>query len=460
MKKKFFAKLLVLSILFTPLFGTPMDDYVRHNDGYYNWSLSDKVEHDDYTFYSLRLTSQKWLDESKVDKPIWNHWLSVIVPKKVSCSSAMLFICGGSNHSEQPLEPGNIALDWALDQESVVATVSNVPNQPLVFSDEADERYVTNGRVEDGIVVYTWDKFLENNDAEWLIRLPMTKAVVKAMDSVQEFTKKNCRLNIKKFHVAGFSKRGWSAWTTAAVDKRVETVIPIVIDLLNMKTSFEHHLEAYGFYSPAIQDYIDMKIVDRRNHPRFSDLVKIIEPYHYRERFTMPKYIVNSAGDEFFLPDSSRFYFHKLPSKKYLRYIPNSSHDLKGTDYHKSIGTFYSAVSKKEKLPQFTWTFQNNKLIVTSKTKPMEVTLWKASNPNARDFRMRMIGKAWEAEKLSLQKKNTYTIDVVEPEKGWSAYFVELKYPSKGGEPFVFTTDIFVTPSTLPFSPKHQKETS
>ena len=49
-------------------------------------------------------------------------------------------------------------------------------------------------------------------------------------------------------------------------------------------------------------------------------------PDWYRERFTMPKFIMNSAGDQYLLPDSSRFYFDDLPGEKYLRYVPNTDH--------------------------------------------------------------------------------------------------------------------------------------
>ena len=38
--------------------------------------------------------------------------------------------------------------------------------------------------------------------------------------------------------------------------------MPLVIDLSNIKPSFEHHWEVYGFWAPVIQDYVDLKIMD------------------------------------------------------------------------------------------------------------------------------------------------------------------------------------------------------
>ena len=42
--------------------------------------------------------------------------------------------------------------------------------------------------------------------------------------------------------------------------------------------------------------------------------------------------MVNASGDQFFLPDSSQFYFDDLSGEKYLRYVPNASHSLEKTD--------------------------------------------------------------------------------------------------------------------------------
>ena len=46
-------------------------------------------------------------------------------------------------------------------------------------------------------------------------------------------------VKVDKFVVSGGSKRGWTTWTTAAVDRRVVAIMPAVIDLLNLEKSFD-----------------------------------------------------------------------------------------------------------------------------------------------------------------------------------------------------------------------------
>lgn len=52
------------------------------------------------------------------------------------------------------------------------------------------------------------------------------KAVVKAMDAVQEFTATlgSPVTPVARYVVAGASKRGWTTWLTAAVDPRVVAI--------------------------------------------------------------------------------------------------------------------------------------------------------------------------------------------------------------------------------------------
>ena len=148
----------------------------------------------------------------------------------------------------------------------------------------------TKGRVEDSLIAYSWDKFLRGGDDRWPARLPMTKSAVRAMDTVTAFcaSEPGGKIKVDKFVVSGASKRGWTTWTTAVVDKRVTAIIPIVIDLLNVQASFDHHWRVYGFWAPAIKDYVDMKIVDWFGSPEYKALLKIEDPYEYRDRLATP----------------------------------------------------------------------------------------------------------------------------------------------------------------------------
>ena len=60
--------------------------------------------------------------------------------------------------------------------------VSQIPNEPLHFADEADSRS------EDALLAYGMDKYLLTGDPQWLVHFPMTKAVVRAMDTVPATT--------------------------------------------------------------------------------------------------------------------------------------------------------------------------------------------------------------------------------------------------------------------------------
>jgi PhoPQ-activated pathogenicity-related protein len=55
---------------------------------------------------------------------------------------------------------------------------------------------------------------------------------------VTDFADKKGFGQIKKFMIAGGSKRGWVVWTTAAVDKRVFAAIPIVMDMADFNTVY------------------------------------------------------------------------------------------------------------------------------------------------------------------------------------------------------------------------------
>jgi len=436
---------------------TALDAYVAAPDMNYSYHLVSTVPGKGQTTYVLEMTSQAWLTTNEVDRPVWKHWMIIVKPDRVTSSKSLLFISGGKNGGDPPKGADANLVQIALATKSVVSELKMVPNQPLVFAGETVQRS------EDSLIAYTWDKFLRTGDPKWPARLPMTKAAVRAMDTVTAFcgSAEGGGIPIDGFVVAGGSKRGWTTWTTAAVDKRVIAIMPIVIDVLNVEASMRHHYAAYGFWAPAIQDYTDFHIMDWTGTPQYHALMRIVDPYQYRRRFTMPKLIISAAGDQFFLPDSSQFYFKDLPGVKYLRYVPNADHSLKGSDGYGSVLSFYHAILYQDPLPQFSWTLKKDGAIaVVARDAPSEVKLWQATNPNARDFRMETLGPKYESTVLRPEKGGDYIAKVPKPARGWTAFFVELTFPSKTEAPFKFTTPVRVVPDVLPykFVPKGKPE--
>lgn len=435
---------------------TALDRYVAAPDTNYNFSLVQTVPGKSWTTYVLEMTSQAWLTTNEVDRPLWKHWLIVVKPDTLDTAKSLLFIGGGANGGAPPKSAEEQLVKIALATKSVVSELKMVPNQPLVFAGE------TQGRSEDSLIAYCWDKFLRTGDEKWPTRLPMTKAAVRAMDTVTAFCGSAAGGGVKVdgFFVAGASKRGWTAWTTAAVDQRVIGIAPIVIDLLNIEVSLPHHYAAYGFWTPAIGDYTNFRIMDWTGTPQYRALMKIEDPYEYRARFTMPKFILNAAGDQFFLPDSSRFYFDALPGIKYLRYVPNTDHSLKDSDAYATLEACYDAVIHQTRLPEFSWKFEGDGTIrVTTKDKPTQVAQWEATNPTARDFRLETFGAKWQRRLLSDQGGGVYVGRVGKPSRGWSAFFVELTFPRAGAAPVKFTTAVRVVPDVTEHQFTPQKPT-
>jgi PhoPQ-activated pathogenicity-related protein len=194
--------------------------------------------------------------------------------------------------------------------------------------------------------------------------------------------------------------------------------------------------------------------------PEYRKVLAIEDPYSYRnrERLKIPKFLINAAGDQFFLPDGSQFYFADLPAEKHLRYTPNAKHNLKGSDALESLQAFYQAILDNHPRPRYSWTKERNgDLAVTTEDTPREVNLWQATNPKARDFRLDVIGKAWHSTPLSPDKAGHYYAHVPAPSSGYTAFFVELVYDSGGKYPFKFTTEVSVVPDVLPYKWKDAK---
>jgi PhoPQ-activated pathogenicity-related protein len=431
---------------------TLLRDYVHSPDPDFGYELVYSLEEEGYDYHVIRMVSQNWLSKDIVDQTEWWHWVSMVVPKELPFETGMMWIGGGSRDSKMPERPDPLILEAATRTNSIVAQIHNVPFQPLVFeNDTFGERY------EDAIIAYGWRKFLEggakDEDAIWLLRFPMTKAVKLAMDVVSEVSLEQHGKVLDKFMVAGASKRGWTTWTTAAVDDRVVAMAPVVIDLLNIVPSFQHHWRNYGFWAPAVDNYVQEGIMDWQGSKEYERLLELTEPYSFLEEYDMPKLLINAAGDQFFLPDSWKFYWEELKGEKHIQYVPNYGHDLSESDAIPNLIAFYGSVLNGTPRPSYDWKIVDDAIIITTdpNQKPASIKLWSASNEASRDFRIDVLGEKWESTEILVNESGRYEIKLQEPEKGYIGYFVEITYP--GQSPIKVTTGVEVLPKTYPFEP-------
>ena len=435
-------------------------EYVNLRDDSYSWEVLESKQGEGFQRYLLRLVSQTWRSEAEVDRTLWTHRLEVVVPDSVKesggkPSEALLIIDGGSNGEAVAEDVDNKTVSMALSAGTIVANLGMVPNQPLGFAPEF------RGRYEDDLVAHTWNLYMDTGDQTWLARWPMVKSAVRAMDAVEEFlgsaraTGFAGPLPVSGFIVSGSSKRGWTTWLTGATDSRVSAIIPIVIDVVNVIPSMDHHYAAYGFWAPAVRDYEEQGVMARKNEPVYQRMIHLVDPYYYLDQLQMPKYMINSAGDQFFLPDSSRFYFDQLPGEKFLRYVPNTDHSLSGSDGLAGVAVFAGMVARGTARPRFSWRMEKDGSIRLSVTdQPAEVRLWQATNPDARDFRLAALGGVWTSRLIGGDGKGAYIGRIRPPERGWTAFFIELTYQLDNGRKIKFTTGVRVLPETLPYIEK------
>jgi PhoPQ-activated pathogenicity-related protein len=435
---------------------TALDTYVAAPDSSYKYSLKSTLTGPGYTDYVIDLTSQTWRSPTEVDRTVWKHWLQIIVPATLKTTTAVLFIAGGSNSSTPPTTANQFGVTTATTLGAIATVLPTVPNEPLTFAGE------TSPRSEDQIIAYTFNQFLNGGDANWPLLLPMVKSAVRAMDTTQAVitAQYNGSIQVNNFIVTGASKRGWTTWLTPAVDSRVRAIVPYVFDVLNAGVQLPHHKDTYvgvtqdivGGYSNAIQDYTNFHVFDRLSTPQGQALQRIVDPYQYlgRPTYNIPKYLVVSTGDQFFVSDSAQFYFSNLPGKNYIRSVPNTGHGL-NDDADTGAINFEKALLDGATLPSFSWnvTDGGTTIAMTTIDSPIAVNMWQATNPNNRDFRVETFGPNWTSSPLADQGGGHYIAHVNIPPTGATAFFIEMKYLVDGVQ-LTFTTQVSKVPLFVP----------
>jgi PhoPQ-activated pathogenicity-related protein len=309
----------------------------------------------------------------------------------------------------------------------------------------------------------------------------MTKSAVRAMDMLVDFAAKELKFEMGKFIVAGASKRGWTTWTTGAVDSRVVGIIPMVMDLLNMHENLHHMYRNLGGWTFAFDDYFAFNFTGRIDDPGLIDLASIVDPYVYRERLTMPKLVIDSGGDEFFQPDDNYFWWDDMPGEKHLLMLQDAEHSLiTGVpELIQSVISLVHSINIGEQRPSMSWTFNDtfdgSSIIVECSEPPKEIYVRYADTLDGlrRDWRLITGQKPcptvvvdgaclhpvlWHEQDPIEIAPNTYKVTFDNPSIGWRAFFIEAKFRSDSLVPFIFTTQVNIVPHTYAFPDCHGAE--
>jgi PhoPQ-activated pathogenicity-related protein len=430
-----------------------LDAYVAAPDPTFTWKVEKTFSGAGFQGAVLELTSQTWMTAAESDRPVWKHWLTVTIPDKLSSQKAFLYIDGGSSASTAPATATPRFAQMAIDTGSVIAVLGQTPNQPIRFADTPDK-----ARSEDDMIAYLQARYDAEKNPLALARLPMVKSGTTAMTAIQQFLASDAggKRTIDGFVVSGGSKRAWTSWLVGLLDRRVIGMMPIVINVLDVDATTRHHWETMGYFSPALGDYVNHKLIPDEIGRKMVEINTIEDPLNYRGRpaMKMPKFVINAVGDEFFPPDNTKFSYHLLPGSKQLRMLPNSRHSTAGTDINESMTAWYDNLIHNRATPEYAWTVRaDGALVVDPGTvKPSSVLLWQGTNPKARDFRVQTLGdKAFTSTPLNAQPDGSYVGNVEKPQTGFTAYFVELTYPTDGRFPLKVTTEVYVKPDIYPY---------
>jgi PhoPQ-activated pathogenicity-related protein len=421
-----------------PATSQELAEYVARPDPSTAWRevAAGRVGTADYVEYLL--TSQTWRGIQ------WKHQLFVLRPvnMKQDVRQGLLFIHGGrwrpqyeSEHEgERKQALPREALLFVRLAETIgapVAVLRQVPFSPLFE------------RTEDALIAYTFDQYLRTGESDWPLLLPMVKSSVRALDATQSIVRERWGAKLESFTVSGASKRGWTAWLTSAVDKRVAAVAPMVIDVLNMRAQMDHQRATWGELSDEIRDYSAIDLPARLASDRGRKLLATVDPFSYRRELTGPKLILLSTNDRYWPLDALDLYWSELPAPKHVLYVPNQAHDLQDID--RVIGALsalhrYSA--RSETLPNTTWSFGSDAktlriTIATSRT-PQRVLLWSATS-RTRDFR-----EAHWTSRPCTKVDERYACEAARSAQEHTAVFAETAFADEGAPVFSTTTTVSI----------------
>jgi len=406
-----------------------LTDYVAQADEHFHWSVQSREERwllgrPWGTIHTLHVRSQRW------QGVVWHHEVLIYVPPGISPSRSWLLWVDGDLPPRSKVD--TLGMLVASQIQAPFAMVFGVPNQPLL----GDYR-------EDALIAETLARYLQTQNSNWPLLFPMVKSVIRCMDALQSYAQQQWGCPLERFVLAGASKRGWTVWLTAATgDPRVQAIVPLVFDTLNLPVQMAQQVRVFGRFSEMIQDYQQRGLLPIPNTSAARRLWAMIDPWTYCPRLRMPKLIINGTNDPYWPLEALNLYWDDLPGEKWVLYVPNAGHyvcerredGVEESLPRRAVATLTSfayAQIHGRPLPRLHWQWkplergQWSVQLQCDQT-PCKVRLF-TTGSDSRDFR-----QAWWQEQECPWERQSGPIVVPLQSKPYSAAFVEAEFTSDG----------------------------
>ncbi|MCE9631732.1 MAG: PhoPQ-activated pathogenicity-related family protein [Planctomycetia bacterium] len=385
---------------------------------------------------TCRLTSQTWKG------CLWTHELSIFLPAEARDTRRMLLWIDGGNDKKVPRDQ----ITEPTDAVKTLAAVATAAGLPAAVVRQVPFQPMFGDLHEDGLIAHSFVEYAKTGDPTWPLLLPMVKSAVEGMNAASSQAREHWGVEIAEFVVTGASKRGWTTWLSAAVDDRVKGIVPMVIDMLSLADHVKLQHASFGKMSELLVDYTSRGIERLLVTERGRDLLQIVDPYSYRDRYTMPKVIALGTNDPYWPLEACSLYYDGLPGPRWLSYCPNAGHGLPVSRVAGLVAAVGRHVAGLEALPQIDWTFENAaadtqafaaECVVRCAATPARVTLWTAASPG-RDFRK----ARWSSQAVQAAGPE-WRVPIPAPQEGSTAGLVELEF-AREPVPLVLTSGVNV----------------
>ena len=392
----------------------PWMDYVNAKTDF-EFKLISKVPIDKgMTLYQINMTSQIWHGAT------WKHTIVVVVPAKPVAPDLALVLLGGL--------PGTAG----ANSLAIYAQMAEDSGVPCVVLNPMVDCFGQHGRFE--LTNYATAQFLKTKDPTWIIGAPCARAAARGMDAVEAVLSKD-GLPVKRFILTGHSRDGMVSWFGAIADPRVQGIIPVGADGLNLTAPSQHQTMAF------IQS-----VAGNLQSEVGKAFIASFDPYSFRDRLTVPKLIVSGTNDHIYDPNSVNEYWDGLPGAKWHLYLEGAdhAHESGNPKTHRAIAVFARLLAEHKEPPKLEWKFANSagKITLTGTTSnaAKSARLWVGLGGNLSQLQF-----TERPAKLGLASPNetAFTADIAMSPTGYTAVFAEIEYEHEG-KPYSLTTGIFI----------------